>query len=104
MVGLLIKSRAAIPTKRELAILDSVYLMLSGRHYRIGRSNHVGRRSYEVAIRLPERLEVVHEIETDDPEGIEAYWYRRFAAQRANGDWFSLTPSEVAAFKRRTHI
>jgi len=78
-----------------------VYLMKSGRHYKIGRSNSAGRRAYELAIQLPERLETVHVIETDDAIGIERYWHLRFAAQRLNGEWFSLTAADVAAFKRR---
>jgi len=86
------------------AVAGSVYLMHSGRHYKIGRSSHVGRRSYEVALQLPERLKVIHVIETDDPEGIEAYWHHRFATKRANGEWFSLTPEDVAAFRRRAYM
>lgn len=78
-----------------------VYLMRSGTHYKIGRSNSVGRREYELAIQLPERLELVHSIETDDPVGIERYWHTRFADRRANGEWFALTRADVAAFRRR---
>ncbi len=47
--------------------------MKSGRFYKIGRSNATGRREYEVAIQLPEKLSTVHVIRTDDPAGIEAY-------------------------------
>jgi hypothetical protein len=78
-----------------------VYLMKSGKHYKIGRSNSVGRRHYELAIQLPERVELVHVIETDDAPGIEAYWHNRFAAQRANGEWFALSQADVRAFRRR---
>jgi len=83
------------------AVIGSVYLMRSGNHFKIGRSNHVGRRAYEVALQLPERLDLVHELETDDPPGIERYWHLRFADRRTNGEWFALTSEDVAAFKRR---
>jgi len=86
---------------QPLMISGSVYLMKSGRYFKIGRSNHVGRRAYEVSIQLPERLEVIHEIKTDDPEGIERYWHRRFESKRANGEWFALDAADVAAFNRR---
>lgn len=44
------------------AVVGVVYLMRSGKHYKIGRSNAVGRRHYELTIQLPERLELVHAI------------------------------------------
>ncbi|WP_077090674.1 GIY-YIG nuclease family protein [Mycobacterium rhizamassiliense] len=78
-----------------------VYLVRSGKFHKIGRSNDHGRRSYEIGLQLPEKLEVVHTIGTDDAVGIERYWHERFRDRRRNGEWFELTKADVAAFKRR---
>jgi hypothetical protein len=78
-----------------------IYLMKSGKFYKLGRSNAAGRREYELGIQLPEKLKTVHVIRTDDPIGIEAYWHNRFAAKRKNGEWFDLDASDIGAFKRR---
>jgi hypothetical protein len=93
------------PDNADAAADDStfgyVYLFKSGKHYKIGHSNSVGRREYELAIQLPERLSTVHTISTDDPLGIEAYWHKRFDAKRLNGEWFNLDAADIRAFKRR---
>ena len=78
-----------------------VYLMKSGRFYKIGRSNSVERRNYDLGIKLPEDLSIVHKIKTDDPIGIEAYWHKRFEEKRKKGEWFDLSSDDVKAFKRR---
>lgn len=78
-----------------------VYLMKSGRYYKIGRSNFVERRNYELGTKLPEDLKIIHKIRTDDPGGIESYWHNRFEGKRKKGEWFDLSPGDVKAFKRR---
>ncbi len=78
-----------------------VYLMKSGRFYKIGRSYDVDMRHKQIGVTLPEAIEKVHSTRTDDPSGIEAYWHKRFAAKRKKGEWFDLARADINAFKRR---
>lgn len=78
-----------------------VYLIQSGHFFKIGKTNALGRREYELKIQLPEKTKTVHSIRTDDPTGIEAYWHKRFEICRKNGEWFELSRADVIAFKRR---
>ena len=81
-----------------------VYLMKSGRHYKIGRTISVGSRERQLAIKIPVPPTTVHSIETDDPVGVEAYWHKRFADKRGEGEWFDLSAEDIAAFKRWKRI
>ena len=78
-----------------------VYLLKSGRFYKVGRSNACGRRERELAIQLPEKAKFMHQIRTDDPVGIEDYWHQRFESRRKNGEWFDLSAADIKAFRRR---
>jgi len=71
------------------------------KRYKIGKTNLVERRRDQISIQLPEDLELLHTIKTDDAAGIEAYWHQRFEAKRTKGEWFALSREDVQAFKRR---
>jgi Meiotically up-regulated gene 113 len=107
VIAICVKTVSAkkLPTAAKKSVVEDgfVYLLKSGRFYKIGRSNAAGRRERELDIQLPEKATNLHVIRTDDPVGIEAYWHRRFASRRVRPDaeWFSLSADEIAAFRRR---
>ena len=68
--------------------------------YKIGKTVNPVRREGEIRLELPERIQPVHYITTDDPSGVEAYWHERFRKQRKGGEFFALTQADVQAFKR----
>lgn len=87
-------------------VIGYVYLLKHGsrREYKIGHTNNLLRREGEIGIELPEKIEPIHVIETDDPTGVEAYWHRRFADKRLKNEWFALTADDVRTFKRWRRI
>ena len=100
--GETVAGAAVLDGERTQSLSDGfVYLIKSGRHFKIGKANSVEARHRQLKVQLPQAAEVVHRIKTDDPYGIESYWHRRFADKRLNGEWFALSADEVKAFRRR---
>lgn len=78
-----------------------MYLLRAGDHYKIGQSFDLEKRVKSINVALPDKATLEHAISTDDPPGIEAYWHRRFADRRMNGEWFKLSKADVLVFKKR---
>lgn len=106
ILGDAIESLPPEVNKTDIEVVDGVvtgfvYLMKSGKYYKIGKTNSIDRRQYEIGLHVAEGVEPIHSIETDDPSGIEAYWHNRFKDKRMNGEWFNLSTSDIRAFRLR---
>lgn len=62
-----------------------VYLLESGRHFKTGHSANIEKRLNQITVAMPEKVNLVHAIQTDDPPGIEGCWHRRFADDLQRG-------------------
>lgn len=77
-----------------------VYLLISGGRYKIGRtSGRLQVRIAQIQRVTPWHIELVTKIKTKDPQRVEADLHERFAAKRLAGEWFDLTPGDVAYIK-----
>ncbi|MGD0197241.1 MAG: GIY-YIG nuclease family protein [Solirubrobacteraceae bacterium] len=101
-------STTAAPTENgQAAPAKYGFVYLAKGHpgeYKIGRTNLVDRRMSELGATAAVELQLIHEIKTDDPSGVEAYWHKRFEGKRIRGEWFQLRVDDVAAFKRWRRI
>lgn len=89
-----------------------VYLLKSSLRnavaYKIGKTKDLEQRLKQ--LRQASNIEeLVHQIQTDDIEGIEQYWLNRFSGKRLypnkpRDEWFKLNSSDVKAFKRWKRI
>ncbi len=77
-----------------------VYLGKQHGDYKIGKAKDANRRREDITLLGSEPFKLIHEIETDDMDGIEKYWHTRFTSKRKRGEWFNLNSSDVKAFKR----
>lgn len=87
---------------RKLKPSGFVYLVKSGKLYKIGFSENHWRRKGELHKQTSEGITEVHTIAAiDDAQGIEKYWHERFKEKRQHGEWFDLSLEDISAFKKR---
>jgi hypothetical protein len=91
-----------------------VYLRKLPGRYKIGHTTSIPRREQQHKTKTWEKSELLHVIETDDPKGIEDYWFRRFKEKNKKfvdnlsreitpTEEFYLAAEDIEAFCRRTY-
>jgi hypothetical protein len=88
---------------KKLKPSGHVYLVKSGRLYKIGQTANRWQRMNQLDKQTSEGIdEVIHTIAAfDDAPGIERYWHQRFETKRVKGEWFDLSADDIRAFKKR---
>lgn len=78
-----------------------VYIVQSGQHYKIGiTQGDVSRRVAQLQTGSPQKIHIVHIIETDCPIDLERDLHRMLAHKRGEGEWFRLSEEELRIIKR----
>lgn len=81
-----------------------VYLLKAGPFFKIGKAQGFDKRYRQIKLQLPFPTEALHQIECDDISHVERYWHKRFTSKRQNGEWFTLSETDVAEFKAQTKM
>ncbi|GEM_PF-3769110 len=68
--------------------------------YKIGRTNHPRRRLNNFGVKLPFKTEVIYIFRTNHAVDAERYLHDRYAKSRKRGEWFSLSPAQLAEIKQ----
>ncbi|MBN1202642.1 MAG: GIY-YIG nuclease family protein [Anaerolineae bacterium] len=77
-----------------------VYLLKSQSYYKIGMTRgSVEERVRSLKTGNPSKIEIVHVIETNQPERVEAELHQQYAVKRVKGEWFKLTLLDVWSIK-----
>jgi hypothetical protein len=93
--------------KEDTASQGFVYLIRTGRHYKLGFTTAPFHRFSTLIKQSPQGGEPIHHFATDDPRGIERYWQLRFESRKIkpenklSGEFYDLSSEDIAAFKRR---
>lgn len=74
-----------------------IYLLRSGDGYfKIGKTKDLSQRFKALATALPFSVEVLHTISVSHMAWAEQHLHQLFARHRMNGEWFNLSPEQVA--------
>jgi hypothetical protein len=84
---------------RQITIKDRpgyIYLVKASNYYKIGLSKQPQVRFSQIGLQLPFPFQVLHIISAGNMYEAEAKLHQKYIHKRLNGEWFSLSDSEVA--------
>jgi hypothetical protein len=101
-------------SSKDKIVKGYVYLRKLPGRFKVGHTMSIPKREQQHKTKTWEKSELLHFIETDDPEGIEEYWKRRFKDKNKKlvdnrkgeitpTEEFYLTDEDVEAFCSRTY-
>lgn len=94
------RQKAEREERRKKRAPGFVYLIRSETgYYKIGRTVNPENRIRTFSVRLPFRIEYEHLIKCADQIALEKELHTKFADKRIDGEWFELTPDDVAYIK-----
>lgn len=98
-VAALLPEQAVEQSGGKPIVEGSVYLLKSGSHYKIGRSDEIEKRVKQITVALPEAVTLVHAITTDAPRhrGLLASTFRGRASERRMVSAYCGRPSCIQA-------
>lgn len=78
-----------------------VYVIRSQHGFKIGKTVNIKSRTSLFAVKLPFPISVEHYAKFDDYSKAERDFHDEFHAKRLEGEWFNLTPEDLAKIKSR---
>lgn len=95
LLNKIFKSRS----RNRQAQKDSGYIYLIAAEnglYKIGKAKDLGKRLKPFSVNFPMRWELIHSFRSDDYSRAESRLHKRFTSKRDVGEWFRLSPSDIA--------
>lgn len=81
-----------------------IYLVKADKYFKIGLSKNPKVRFSQIGLQLPYPYEVLHIIPATNMYEAEMKLHEKYAHQRLNGEWFSLTENEVTEIRSLAKI
>jgi Meiotically up-regulated gene 113 len=80
----------------RLSAKGFIYILAAGDSiFKIGKTTRLSKRSRQLEIQLPRRVEVALVIATNEIHGREHELHQEFASSRLNGEWFELSQEDL---------